>query len=140
MAKKLTDEQIKNIIAERAEGMSFRTIAKKHKVSESTVRNYCADSDNEKFAEICAQKNEQNAQSVLAYMETKKDVVCEIIDGCLNEMTDVDRLSAASLKELATVMGIVIDKFTKTESSAGANGENQASLLEAIEKAVKNAD
>lgn len=134
MAKKLTDEQIKSIIAERAEGMSFRAIARKHDISESTVRNYCADSDNEKFAEICAQKNEQNAQSVLAHMETKKDVVCEIIDGCLNEMTDADRLSTASLKELATVMGIVIDKFTKTESCAGANDSKLDALMEELRK------
>ena len=67
-------------------------------------------------------------------METKKDVVCEIIDGCLNEMTDADRLSTASLKELATVMGIVIDKFTKTESCAGANDSKLDALMEELRK------
>lgn len=132
MAKKLTDKQIKKIIAERAEGVSFRALAKKYKVSANTVKNYCL--SDESFAEKCAQKKEQNAQSVLAHMETKKDVVCKIIDECLNEMTDADRLSAASLKEIATVMGIVIDKFTKTEN---ANSDNNAKLDELIEEFKK---
>lgn len=131
-SKKLTDKQIKEIIAMRAEGASFRALARKYKIAESTVRNYCL--SDEDFAKKCAQKKDENAQSVLAYMDTKKDVVCRIIDECLNEMTDSDRLSAASLKEIATVMGIVIDKFTKTEKTETADTSKLEEIITEFKK------
>lgn len=129
--KKLTDKQTKEIIAERAEGMSFRTLARKYNVSANTIKNCCT--ENEDFVQICTQKKEENAQSVLEHMDKKKDIACRIIDECLNEMTDADRLKAASLKEIATVMGIVIDKFTKTESSA-AYSQKLCELIEEFKK------
>jgi len=110
-AKKLTDKQIKQIVAERAEGKSYSFIAKKYSVSPNTIKNYCQ--ANKEFAEICNIKKAENAKNVLEHMENKAELVCDIMDKCLTELADPDRLSDSSTREIAVALGIIIDKFTQ---------------------------
>ena len=110
-SKKLTDRQIKNIIAARAEGVSLSVLAKKYKVTANTIKNYC-NSDKD-FAKICTQKKEDNAKSVLEHMDSKADIVCDIIDEYLSALVDPERLKQSGTREIATALGIIIDKFTK---------------------------
>lgn len=135
-SKKLTDRQIKNIIAARAEGESLTTLAKKYKVSVNTIKNY-SNSDVE-FAKKCKQKKEENEKSVLEHMENKSKIVCEIVDVYLAALVDPERLKKSSPRDIATALGIIIDKFTKNTSSenTGETIKKQENLLNAIEKAV----
>ena len=48
-------------------------------------------------------------------MDEKKELVCEIIDGCLNTLADPKRLATSNTREIATALGIIIDKFTKMD-------------------------
>lgn len=130
-SKKLTDRQIKSIIAERAEGTSYNNIAKKHKISVNTVKKYCL-SDSE-FAQKCTQKKEENTKSILEHMDKKKDLVCEIIDGCLSALADPNRLKTSNTREIATALGIIIDKFTKVD-----NGDELNKLDKVLEKIEGN--
>lgn len=118
-SKKLTDKQIKKIISERAEGASYNSLSKKYKVSANTIKNYCL--GNADFAQICTQKKEDNSKSVLSHMENKTDIVCEIVDKYLEALADPERLAERGPKEIATALGIVIDKFTKVGNNDDLN-------------------
>ena len=110
MAKHLTDKQKKKIIADRAEGMSIRQLSQKHKVSTTTIQRVIK-SDPE-FAQIVTQKKEENTADILAFMDGKKQDVCDIISLYLEALKDPEKLRRASVQSIATSMGIVIDKFT----------------------------
>ncbi len=115
MAKHLTDKQKKKIIADRAEGMSIRQLSQKHKVSTTTIQRVIK-SDPE-FAQIVTQKKEENTADILAFMETKKGTVNQIIDRYLLALLDEERLEKATPSQLTTALGTLIDKFTANSTS-----------------------
>jgi endonuclease III-like uncharacterized protein len=117
--KKLTDRQIKNIVCARAEGETYTAIAKKYKISPNTVRNYC--NSEKDFAKICSIKKDENIKNVIEHMETKAEAVCEIIDVYLAELVNPSRLSRSNARDIATALGIVVDKFTKLSGNNDIN-------------------
>lgn len=127
-SKKLSDKQIKEIIAERAEGASYNGLSKKYKVSVNTIKKYCL-SDPE-FAQKCIQKNNENTKSILSHMEEKAGEVCGLIDAFIQELSDPERIKNSSTKEIATAFGIIVDKFMKTEK----NNESIEKLDEVLDK------
>lgn len=127
---KLTDKQRKKIIAEYVEGgTSQRKLAEKYHVSPYLIRSILNGDKN--LAQKISHKKEENTASVLAFMDSKKNDVCGLIDKLLAAMGDEDKLAAATVNQLATAMGIVIDKYTarETPQSSGAKKNN---LLEAL--------
>lgn len=112
MAKHLTDKQKKQIIADYATLGSYRAVARKHKVSDTTVRTVIL-SDPETLQKT-AQKKDQNTADILQFMDAQKEGVCSLISLYLKEMQNPKRISRASVQSLATSLGIVIDKFTGT--------------------------
>ena len=116
-AKKLTDKQIKNIISARIEGAKVKDLAKKYKVTENTIRKYC-NSDKE-FEEKCVLKKKENEESILEHMQKKSEIVCEILDKYLLALADPERLKECGTREIATALGIIIDKFTKGDANKG---------------------
>ena len=108
---KLTDKQRKKIIAEYVEGgTSQRKLAEKYHVSPYLIRSILNGDKN--LAQKISHKKEENTASVLAFMDSKKNDVCGLIDKLLTAMGDEDKLAAATVNQLATAMGIVIDKYT----------------------------
>lgn len=107
---KLTDRQRKHLIADRANGMSLSKLADKYKVSVWAVRQTIA--NNPEAAEKCRQKKEQNTLDMLAYMDARKSVAQDLVDAILTDMADPERRAGASFRELATALGILVDKFT----------------------------
>lgn len=126
---KLTDKQKKKIIAESVNGSSMTALAKKYGVSTATIHRVVH--GDEKLKEKVEQKKAENTVSILAFMDSKKNDVCGLIDKLLAAMCDEDKLAAATVNQLATAMGIVIDKYTarETPQSSGAKKNN---LLEAL--------
>ena len=127
---KLTDKQRKKIVAESVSGSSMTALAKKYGVSTATIHRVVH--GDEKLKEKVEQKKAENTQSILAFMDSKKQTVCDLIDKLLAAMSDEDKIAATPLNQLATAMGIVIDKYTagevpKTADTAANN------LFEAIE-------
>lgn len=112
---RLTDKQRKQIIADYVELGSYRGVAKKHGVTADTVRR--AVLGDSATAQKTTHKKEENTADILAHMDAKKDTVNEIIDKALNVLNDEVKLSRSSPMQIATMLGIVIDKFTGTRAA-----------------------
>lgn len=137
MAPRLTDYQKKRIIASYVETGTYRTAARACQVSVNTVRKLVqADTEMLKKAE---QKKAENAADVLAYMADKKETVCEIIGNALDALNDVEKLRRAPPTQIATTIGILIDKWSAISKgsdgpqSADALSQSLAELAEALE-------
>ena len=133
MAARLTDKQKKKIIADYVECGSYRATAKKNGVSDNTVKKIC--NENAHIAQKCAQKKEQNTSDMLAYMDSRKAKAQKAVDAYLEALTDPAKIKAAKLSEIATAMGIVVDKFTKNTAA----GEDTLSKLDDVLKKIGGA-
>ncbi len=129
MAKHLTDRQKKKIIADYAECGVYAQVARKHKVSLDTVKRTVL--NDPETAEKTRQKKEQNTADILAFMDGKKQDVCDIIALYLQHLQDPEKLRRASVQSIATSLGIIIDKFTQ-----GAEKKPETALFESIVKAA----
>ena len=129
MAKHLTDKQKKKIIADRAENMSIRQLSQKYKVSTTTIQRVIK--ENPEVTQMITQKKNENTADILAFMDSKKQDVCDIVDLYLEYLKDPKKLDRASVQSIATSLGIVIDKFTKD-----AEKQTDTSLFENIVKAA----
>lgn len=109
MANRITDKQRKRIIADYVELGSYNAVAKKHKISDKTVKRIVTNDDG--FMKKAEQKKEQNSADILEYMENQKGVVCEIIGKCLTILNDEEKLAKAQPQQITTAMGTLIDKF-----------------------------
>ena len=99
---RLTDKQRKEMISDRAEGMSYRQLAERYGTSVTTVKRTLA--KNPEVSQKVTQKKESNTADILAHMDEKRDTVNE-------------KLSRTGPMQLATMLGIVIDKFTGTRAA-----------------------
>lgn len=109
MAARLTDRQRKKIIADYTELGSYRATAKRNGVSTDTVKRIIL-ADGE-IVQKATQKKEQNTTDMLAYMDSRKEQAKEILDTYIKALADPEKIDGAKLSEVATAMGIVIDKF-----------------------------
>lgn len=134
MAARLTDKQKKKIIADYIELGSYNAAAKINNVSRNTVKNIV--NENAAFAQKCQEKKEESTKEILAHMDEQKEQVCTIIDKILKQMSDDVKIASTPLNQLATTMGILIDKFTASELTKGPSKEGN-NLADAIANSVK---
>lgn len=125
MAARLTDKQKKRIIADYVELGSYNAVAKKHGVSDKTVRKVVL--GNPASSEKFERKKDKNTLDMLAYMESRKKKTQDTLDILLEAMSDPEKLAKASLVQLGTVYGILVDKATGT---TGLTTEEQRARLE----------
>lgn len=130
MAAHLTDKQKKKIIADYVECGSYNAVAKKHKVSVTTIRRICEKSSETKQKII--EKKEENTADILAHMEEKKDVVNQIIDTYLAALLDPERIAKANPSQLTTALGTLIDKFTMARAQIAVNEIEDDPLTKAL--------
>lgn len=115
---KLTDRQHKKMIARYAECQNYSQVAREFHVSVTTVKRHVL--GDEKALKIVNEKKEQNTADVLAYMESKKDLVCEIIGLGLKALAEPEKFAEAAPQQITTALGTLIDKWT-ANSAHGAN-------------------
>ena len=133
MAARLTDKQKKKIIADRADGLSVRQLAKKYHTSTTTIHRTLK-SDPETEQKI-TQKKEENTADILAYMESKKSVVCNIIGIGLDVLCDPEKLATANPSQITTALGTLIDKWVLVNGSSNTEQkESHNALIDAIRK------
>lgn len=113
---KLTDAEKKQLTADYIECKNYSAVARKYGVSRTTVANIVK-SDNE-ICEKLQQKKEENAKNVLEYMGEKGEKVCTLINLYLDELSSPERLEKATISQIATAMGIIIDKFTNIQAES----------------------
>ena len=109
MAARLTDKQKKKIIADYLETESYNATAKRNGVCGQTVRRVVEESQG--IAENLKRKKDENTADILAYMESKREAVCNIIEVGLRVLPD-KIVAAKSASEVTTALGTLIDKFT----------------------------
>ena len=112
MAARLTDKQKKEIIADYVQLGSYNATAKLNGVSLNTVKKIVQ--GNADIAEMCNRKKEENSADILAYMESKRDIVCEILGKGLDVLNDEEKLREATPAQITTAIGTLIDKWTET--------------------------
>lgn len=114
MAARLTDKQKKKIIADYVELGSYNAVAKTNGVSKDTVKRIVQSCED--FGQKAKQKKEQNTADIIAYMESKRAIVCEILGKGLEALNDPDKLKEATPAQITTAMGTLIDKWTAISS------------------------
>ena len=116
MAARLTDRQKKKIIADYVELGSFNAAAKANGVSRNTVKAVVmADSEVSQKAE---------AQGV--------------IDDYLKALADPNKIEMAKLSEVATAMGIVIDKFVNIPVKSQLDRQKLELEIVKVESKIKD--
>lgn len=134
-AQRLTDKQKKKIIADYVQLQNYTKTAKLNDVAESTVRKIVK--NNPDCANQCDIKKEQNTQDMLSYMESKKERVQEIIDVYLGVLTDPEKLEGATLQQITTALGTLIDKWTVIDDRKKGDSFHQTVEDDPITKSLK---
>lgn len=111
--KKLTDKKKKLIVADYIDCGNYSEVARKHGVSDTTVRKLVK-TDSESLKKI-EQKKEENTKDVLEYMDSLNEKKKSIINKLLLAIEDkADKLdSFTNIKDVASAYGIIIDKEIK---------------------------
>lgn len=134
MAARLTDRQKKKIVADYVTTQSMNAAAKLNGVSWGTARRVIEESgDIEKELE---RKKEENSADILAYMESQKKIVCEIIGKGLIALNDPDKLANAPPSQITTALGTLIDKWALI-SGAPVNQEKEDALSASLKELAK---
>ena len=110
MAARLTDKQKKKIVADYVELGSYNATAKRNGVSDGTVKRIVEDCGD--IQEKLEQKKEENTADILAYMESKRGIVCEIIEKGLMALNSDEKLADATPAQITTALGTLIDKWS----------------------------
>lgn len=134
MAARLTDKQKKKIIADYVELGSYNAVAKKHGVSFDTVKRIVK--NDPQIVKKTEQKKEQNTADMLTYMDSRKGKAQKLIDTYLDAMMDKERLEMASLNQIATAFGIIVDKFTKVAELKQPTNVQDDGLIRALESSA----
>nr|DAU90833.1 MAG TPA: Protein of unknown function (DUF1804) [Caudoviricetes sp.] len=134
MATQLTDKQKKRIIADYIEQQNYSAVANKYGVARNTVKKLVL--ANQGIAEKCQQKREENTLNMLEYMDSRRGTAQDIIDKFLECLTDPVKLEKATLAQIATAIGILVDKFTMT-AEKDEERETLAEILEAVKEIKK---
>lgn len=132
MAARLTDRKKKKILADYTELGSYNAAAKMNGVSHQTVKRIVMKSPG--MDEKLQQKKDQNTADILAYMESKREIVCEILDKGLSVLNDEEKLRGATPAQITTAIGTLIDKWTETFERQQAKSAEVEDLTPLAEK------
>lgn len=109
MAARLTDRQKKKIVADYLETQSINATAKKNNVSWGTAKSVLDEMG--EIEEKLERKKEENTADILAYMESQKGIVCEILGKGLAALNSPGKLAEATPAQITTALGTLIDKW-----------------------------
>lgn len=115
MAARLTDKQKKKIIADYVELGSYNAVAKINGVSNHTVKRIVLEVP--EISEKIQDKKDENTADILAYMESKRAIVCEILGRGLDALNDPEKLKEATPSQITTALGTLIDKWAMISGS-----------------------
>lgn len=116
MAPRLTDRQKKKIVADYLECQSINLAARRNGVSWDSARKAIDEAG--EIEEKLEQKKQENTADIIAYMESKRQAVCDIIEVGLKVLPQKIQ-DARTASEVTTALGTLIDKFTAFGSLPG---------------------
>lgn len=128
----LSEKKRGKILADWGLEGSYRAAARKNNVSPSTVRRIVlADPVS---AAAARDKKNTCARDILSYMDGKRDTVCQIIGNGLEVLADPERMQEAKLRDIATMLGILVDKWAMVDAARGGNAGVQVELGPELEE------
>ena len=117
--KKIDDRTRAMIVAALTAGECVADVARAFDISETSVRRI---RDKEvDMAELVAEKRAVVAQTMDDYLEQERDRAQGFISKALDYLSSEEKLAAATLSQIATAMGIVIDKWGKVQAMSEGN-------------------
>lgn len=123
MGGKLNDLDKKKIIESYVECQNYSEVARKFKVSATTVKSI-VDGDKKTLKNL-EQKKEENTKNVLNEMskrsQKKIQILDKLLDGIDQKASNIDAFT--NVKDLATAYGILIDKDLKIAEAQANEGE-----------------
>lgn len=132
VAARLTDRQKKQIVIDYLETESVNAAAKRNGVSWRTANTVITESRD--IQEKLEEKKEQNTLDMLAYMDSRKEQAQSVIDAYLAALANPEKLEDATLSQIATALGIIVDKFTKGAVVQHSEIEDLTPLAEMLRK------
>lgn len=132
MANRLTDRQRKKIVADYLELGSYNATAKANGTSPKTVRRVLAEVP--EMTEKVKQKKAENTADILAYMESQRGLVCEIIGKGLNVLNDEEKLREATPAQITTALGTLIDKWVAVSGSAASESREDDPITKSLKE------
>lgn len=108
MAARLTDKQKKKIVADYLESQSVNTAAKMNGVSWDSAKKAIEEAGD--IEKKLKEKKEQNTADILEYMESRKGLICEIIQKGLDVLNTPGKLDEATPAQISTMIGTLLDK------------------------------
>ncbi len=122
---RLTEKKRKAIVKDYQEYGTYAKVARKHKVSPATVKKLVC--GNRKPLEDAASRYD-----IMEHLSKNSKAVCDIIDRYLAVMNDPERLANAPLNQVASSLGVLVDRFSKSKKD-----DSSHAVLEKLIEAVK---
>ena len=129
--RRIEQERRMKILADYTLEGSYRAAARKNGVSPDTVRRIVR--ENPDMAKVADTQKNARARDLLSYMQGKADTVCDIIDNGLGVLSDPERMKEAKLRDIATMMAILIDKWSMINAMCQDKAPVQVELAPELE-------
>ena len=133
--RRIEPERRMKILTDYALEGSYRAAARKNSVSPDTVRRIVQ--ENPEMARAADAEKNARARDVMSYMQGKADTVCEIIGSGLGVLSDPERMQEAKLRDIATMLGILIDKWAMIDAMGRDKDPVQVELAPELEDYAK---
>lgn len=129
--RRIEPERRMKILADYALEGSYRAAARKNGVSPDTVRRIVR--ENPDMVKVADTQKNARARDLMSYMQGKADTVCDIIDNGLGVLSDPERMKEAKLRDIATMMAILIDKWSMINAMCQDKAPVQVELAPELE-------
>lgn len=129
--RKIEQERRMKILADYTIEGSYRAAARKNGVSPDTVRRIVR--ENPEMVKVADTQKNARARDLMSYMQGKADTVCDIIDNGLGVLSDPERMKEAKLRDIATMMAILIDKWSMINAMCQDKAPVQVELAPELE-------
>lgn len=129
--RRIEQERRMKILADYTLEGSYRAAARKNGVSPDTVRRIVR--ENTEMVKVADTQKNARARDLMSYMQGKADTVCDIIDNGLGVLSDPERMKEAKLRDIATMMAILIDKWSMINAMCQDKAPVQVELAPELE-------
>lgn len=129
--RRIEQERRMKILADYTLEGSYRAAARKNGVSPDTVRRIVQ--ENPDMVKVADTQKNARVRDLMSYMQGKADTVCDIIDNGLGVLSDPERMKEAKLRDIATMMAILIDKWSMINAMCQDKAPVQVELAPELE-------
>lgn len=127
-----SDEEIKKIQSDYKRLKSYKKCAEENSISvymaKKLINGKKKPKKRVKMKSVCEDAGLQDSAG--DYMEKKRRDALQFIGKCLDTMSSEEKLANAPINQIASAMGVVMDKFAKKDEDDGKLGE----ILKAVNR------